>query len=331
MLYTVSNRSQLVPSAQPSACAILLLKSTLSLCPPSIAPSRLTTTLHPWLPQKVARLLAIGVLALHHRSKELFGLSWADFLLAGAGSPATATTTTAPAAAPAPEAHAPTALVLPAVQPVMPLVPLVPLAPALGGEQEEEQEESLVALLLGPALPPQPTLQAMAAAARRPSFGPLDSGECGELEAFFLTPCASFGLSEAEAAALEAVAEWTACCPPTPHVGASGAAIAPALAATPGPAPALSAANQWLVRTEAPTAQPAAGVEVPCPLPPMVGCSPPAAGFSLLELEENDIDIVIGLPDVPGLLPKELEDVMTAAEAGTLGFPPTSPEGPGPF
>jgi len=60
----------------------------------------------------------------------------------------------------------------------------------------------------------------------------------------------------------------------------------------------------------------------------MLGCSPPAARFSLLELDiDIDIDIVagMGLPDVPGVMPEDVEDMMTAAEAGTLGFLPTSP------
>lgn len=222
------------------------------------------------VPEKlVARLLSVGVMALHKRCESLFGQRWADFLLARwpGASPSPAPSAATPSA-PAPSASAPSApaaaFVLPMVDPApaaaiqfsspaaapkeVALAPLPPLLPTVSEAAEEMGQEdstnSLVAYLLN--------CHAGASC-------------CNEgLESYYFSSGAGGGMvvgSYDLAAAAEAeAADWEAAVPPTPTshplpalsaaaaapqlfvpVPAPAAALAPR---APAPAPALRAAMQ---------------------------------------------------------------------------------------
>ncbi|KAL4441858.1 hypothetical protein ABPG77_003774 [Micractinium sp. CCAP 211/92] len=278
------------------------------------------------VPEKiVARLLAIGVMALHKRSEALFGQRWADFLLAcwpetspttsaatsdptPAPTPAVPTTSTATTAAPtstvAATAAITTAMLSPSPAPssLLPLPaamappPLLPLPTA--SEADDGGEEPLLTLLFG-----EPSCAASLVGGFEGAGDNTD-----ELELLLLLPasggsCGALGL----AASAEAEMLWEEALPvpPTPASGSGGVASVYGAAAQPAAQPLVSLvapADACLPSSQdAELAQLVA--ELAAPAAPVL----PAAGAALLLPDE--------LPEIPPCFASADLEAELAAEA----------------
>lgn len=308
------------PARQPSASA---LKSE----PDS---RHLLTDPAPPLPplQIVARLLAIGVMALHKRCEALFGQRWADFLLARwpetSPAPSAATSAPPPAATPAPTAStattaAVTAATLAPSPPPPALLPIPTTAPPpllpipTASDADDGGEEPLLALLFG-----EPSTAACLVGGFE---GAGDNAD--ELELLLLPGGGCGGLGLAAEAEAEMLWEEALPVPPTP-AGGSGSvpnaytlpaaqpAAAQPLAAQLGLAPLVAAAEPALQSSQdAELAQLVA--ELSAPAAPAL----PAAGAALLLPDE--------LPEIPPCFSSaDLEAELAAEAAASAGGAPSA-------
>ncbi|KAL4433939.1 hypothetical protein ABPG75_000380 [Micractinium tetrahymenae] len=265
------------------------------------------------VPEKiVARLLAIGVMALHKRCEALFGQRWADFLLARwpEASPAPSAATSAPPPAPTPAlptastattaapttttAAITTAALAPSPPPTAPLsIPTAATAPPpllslpAVSEADDGGEEPLLALLFGAP---------SAAGCLVGGFeGAGDNGD--ELEVLLLPPGGGCGGGRLGLAA-EAEMEWEEALtvPPTP-AGGGGFASAYAVPAAAQPAAQPLAAQLGLAPLVAPaeaappSSQDAELAQLVAELAAPAAPALPAAGAALLLPDE--------LPEIP--------------------------------
>lgn len=272
----------------------------------------------------MARLLAIGVMALHKRSEALFGQRWADFLLARwpetsptasaatsdpspAPTPAVPTTSTATTAAPTSTAAATAAITTamlspsPAPSSLLPLVaamappPLLPLPTA--SEADDGGEEPLLTLLFG-----EPSCAASLVGGFE---GAGDNAD--ELELLLLPAsggsCGALGL----AASAEAEMLWEEALPvpPTPASGSGGVASVYGAAAQPAAQPLASLvapADACL-----PSSQDAELAQLVAELAAPAAPALPAAGAALLLPDE--------LPEIPPCFASADLEAELAAEA----------------